>query len=352
MNTVILGFGLVLLAGILNGSFGAPMKKTSRWAWENTWVVWACVALMVLPWAVSLNTVRNPVAACLHAPGIQLARVVLFGVLWGIGGLTFGISLSAIGISLGFAIGIGLTVVLGTLIPMAKDLSAVATFSGQCIAVGLFFLLVGIGLFACAGRLKSVQAREQDGGNAGGKAEGGERMSFGLGLVLCIVSGVFMSMMNLAFSYSGAVKTSVIAAGATEAGAADAVWALILLGGFLPNAIYCSIKLTRNGTWANYRLAGTAGHWGLACLMGLLWFFSVSIYGRAAVLMGKFGDSAGWAVFLGTCILTSNFWGIASGEWRGPGKGRPFQVLWAGMLVLLLGLAIIGYGILAKGRAC
>jgi L-rhamnose-H+ transport protein len=101
--------------------------------------------------------------------------------------------------------------------------------------------------------------------------------------------------------------------------------------------------LTRNRTWRRYRAPGTGLHWVLAVIMGVTWVFSVTIYGRAVPLLGSLGNSAGWAITMGCCIAISNVWGIASGEWR-DAPGKPLKTMIAGLAVILLAIAVIGYG--------
>jgi L-rhamnose-H+ transport protein len=118
---------------------------------------------------------------------------------------------------------------------------------------------------------------------------------------------------------------------------------LALLGGFVSNAIFCSILLIRNRTWSRYALASTGSYWFLAALMGVIWVVSLLIYGRAADMMGELGSSAGWAITMGCCILASNVWGILTGEWR-QARGKPFHTMIAGLATILLAIAVSGYG--------
>jgi L-rhamnose-H+ transport protein len=134
-----------------------------------------------------------------------------------------------------------------------------------------------------------------------------------------------------------------VAAGSSTSSAPDAIWAVALLGGFVSNAIFCSILLSRNRTWSRYALAGTGSYWFLAALMGLIWVVSLLIYGRAADMMGVLGSSAGWAITMGCCILASNVWGILMGEWR-QARGKPLRTMYAGLAVILVAIVVIGYG--------
>ena len=115
-----LGFVLAVVGGILMGSFSLPMKKTSKWAWETTWLVWAVAALIITPWVIAAVTVPEMASVYSKAGMATLAMVFLFGVGWGMGAVLFGRSISILGMSLAFAISIGLTLALGSLVPMAR----------------------------------------------------------------------------------------------------------------------------------------------------------------------------------------------------------------------------------------
>lgn len=123
----------------------------------------------------------------------------------------------------------------------------------------------------------------------------------------------------------------------------DAIWALALLGSFVINTVYCAVLLAKNATWSRFREKGTMHYWFLACLMGVIWMLSITLYGRGASLMGPLGGSVGWAVFYCCIIIFSTFWGILSGEWQ-EGKGRPLRTLYGGLAVLMVAIAILGYG--------
>jgi L-rhamnose-H+ transport protein len=340
------GFLLAVLGGILMGSFSLPMKKTARWAWENTWLVWAFTALVVVPWGIACFTVPDLYSVYERSGTGPLVMVFLFGIGWGLGAVTFGQSISILGMSLAFAISIGLTLALGALVPMAKSPDDFLTASGAVITAGVALMLVGVVVSAIAGSLKEKQLRQvarEAGEEAQGAAAGVPPGLFAKGLTLCILSGLFNPMLNFASSFGDAIRKAAKEAGAGDGGASDAIWAVTLLGGFVSNAVYCALLLTRKKTWSGYAGSRTADHWILAMVMGVTWVASIAIYGRAVGFMGKLGNSAGWAITMGCCIAASNAWGMALGEWR-QGKGKPLRTMLIGLAVILLAIGVIGFG--------
>jgi len=325
---------LGIFSGILTGSFSLPMKKTTRWSWEATWMVWSICALCIIPWAIAIATVPNVLTVLKAAAPRDLALVYAFGAGWGLGAVFFGQSIAMIGISLSFALCIGLATALGALIPMLRNPAVFRTPGGQLTAAGIGILVIGVATCAAAGRQKEKQSQDGD-------ATAGGRMM--LGLILGALGGILSSMLNLAFNFSGGITEQAIAAGARASAAADPVWAVTLLGGLTTNVIYCGSLLTRNRTWADYRKAGTASHWLLAALMAAIWMPSIALYGRAAGMMGNLGGSAGWGVYMGMVIVISNVWGFVTGEWKGA-QGRPVRIMIVGMMLLLLAIALIGFG--------
>jgi L-rhamnose-H+ transport protein len=341
-----LGFLLAVLGGLLMGSFSLPMKKTARWAWENTWLVWAVAALIVTPWTIALITCPHLMSVFAKAGSGTLLMVFLFGVGWGLGAVTFGQSISLLGMSIAFAISIGLTLALGSLIPMALKPSVFTTASGAIVTAGIGLMIVGVVISAVAGSRKEAQIKAKAGANTTSGAAPASGASAGVfikGLTLAVLSGIFNPMLNFALNFGGGIKKAAASAGASDGGGSDAIWALTLLGGFVSNLVYCSVLLTKNRTWPGYGKPGTLSHWFLAVIMGVSWVLSVTIYGRAVPMMGVLGGSAGWAITMGCCITASNVWGIVTGEWR-EGRGRPLNTMVAGLAVILLAIAVIGYG--------
>ena len=298
---------------------------------------------MITPWVIAWITVPAMGSVYAKAGAGTLAMVFLFGVGWGLGAVTFGRSISILGMSLAFAISIGLTLALGSLVPMARRPEVFATRGGITVTVGIAMMIAGVIISAIAGRRKEKQMQAVAGAVTASSTSTHSAGVFATGLTLCVLSGIFNPMINFAFEFGGGIKDAALSFKASEGGASDAIWAITLLGGFATNLVYCSILLTRNKTWAGYRAAGTANHWILAVVMGVTWVLSITVYGRAANMMGELGSSAGWAITMGCCIAMSNIWGIVTGEWR-EARGKPLRTMCVGLVVILAAIAVIGCG--------
>lgn len=337
-----LGVICVILAGMLNGSYALPMKKTPRWSFENTWLVYSVVAMLLLSWGIALITVPHLGEVYLRAGVWPVLMIFSFGLIWGLANLLFGAGLSLIGMSLTFPICIGLSTALGALIPMARDPKVFLTPGGATITLGIAVLLVGVSVCGLAGIRMDAQAK------AGAVATNTlstapDKGVLLKGLVIVVLSGLFDPFLNFAFTYGDRVAKEATLAGAAAGAESDAIWAIALLGSFLVNFVYCTTLLARNKTWARFGEKGTANYWLLAGMMGTIWMFSITLYGRGALMMGPLGGSVGWAVFYCSIIIFSTFWGIVCGEWR-EGQGRPLRTLYVGLTVLMAAVVILGYG--------
>ncbi len=180
--------------------------------------------------------------------------------------------------------------------------------------------------------------RERDAG-----ASGTARSGFFLGLVICIFSGLFSSMLNFSFVFGDEIRVRALAAGASSAMAANPIWSLTVTGGFLSNLIYCVYLLNKNKSWGVYREGGTSTYWLLGGLMGLLWYGGTVAYGMGAASLGKLGGIVGWPVFMTLDIIVGIFWGAVSGEWKQASR-RAVAYCWAGVGVLVLAIVLISIG--------
>jgi len=236
--------------------------------------------------------------------------------------------------ALGFAIILGITASFGSLFPLAVlHAEELHSRRGEALMLGTAIMLGGLLLLALAGK-----RRERDTG-----ASGTARSGFFLGLVLCIFSGLFSSMLNFSFVFGDEIRVRALASGASSAMAANPIWSLTVTGGFLSNLIYCVYLLSKNKTWGVYREGGTSTYWLLGGLMGLLWYGGTVAYGMGAASLGKLGGIVGWPVFMTLDILVGIFWGAVSGEWKK--ASRPaVAYCWAGVGVLVLAIVLISIG--------
>jgi L-rhamnose-H+ transport protein len=335
MNQALLsGIMVVTLAGILNGSFAAPMKRMSGWRWENSWLLFALSGLIVFPWIINVATVPNLTSVYAGASPSTLIKVLLFGLLWGVGATLFGLGISRVGMALGFALILGITASFGSLLPLAiLHPEQLAAKRGLALIGGTSVMILGLIFLALAGR-----ARERDLGTSGAARSG-----FAMGLVICILSGIFSSMMNFSFVFGDELRLRALQAGASNAMAANPIWTLTVTGGFVSNFLYCVYLLNKNRTWAVFREGNPSANWPLGLSMGLLWFGGIVFYGTGAASLGALGGVVGWPIFMTVDILAGLFWGAVSGEWKGASR-RALVYNWTGVGILLVAIAVISAG--------
>lgn len=333
-GNISLAIGLVLLGGFLQGSFALPMKRMARWRWENTWLVYSVVGMLILPWVMVFMTVPHFGEVLGEASGATIAEVVLFGFGWGVGSTLFGLGISRVGMALSFAIVLGITASLGSLLPLVVlHSNKLFTPQGYLLIAGLAIVVLGIVVCAVAGhrRERELSSQMTQGGGA----------RFWLGLVICILSGIFSAMLNFSFVFGKSLQLAAHAAGASPAIASNVIWALALSAGFLANAGYCVYLLQKNRTWGVLTQADiSASYWLGAVLMGVVWFFGIAFYGMGATGLGALGAVIGWPLFMAMNITAANVWGAGTGEWKGASR-LTYAYSWAGVLVLLVAIYVI-----------
>jgi L-rhamnose-H+ transport protein len=331
-----LGMAVIFLGGTLNGSFALPMKY-ARWKWENTWLVFALVALLALPWALAGGFVPELGEVYRSVSGRALFLPLIFGFLWGIAQVTFGLGISAVGMALAFAVVAGLACLSGSLIPLLV-LSPADLFRprGVLLMASMPILFTGLFLYGLAGRRRE---KEQ----AASRVASDAARSFAAGLAICIFTGIFGSNINLGFAFGGDVLRSGLAHGASTVTSTYAVWALVLGAGFIPNLAYCLYLLFRNRNWPAFRQAGWARETLLGAAMALLWLGGMVAYGIGATLVGTYGTSLGYALSIAAMILSSNSLGILTGEWKGTSPGTK-RLLAVGAAVVLVSVVVLNLG--------
>ena len=320
-------FLLVCLGGVLTGVFTAPMKYLTRWRWENVWLVYAFFAQLIIPCAVIGVVIPHLLSLYEQVPTPRLFLVLLLGTLWGIGSVTFGIGVDRLGAGLGFALIMGISTLLGTVLPLF--LSGPGSLKPLPFVLGLLLLMSGVALSGFAGmrRERVVSSKER---------------RFATGLAICIASGILSSFFNIGMVVAKPIQGLAATRGASGWASGDAVWPVLLCGCFLANAAYCGFLLTKNGTGRLYFQAGW-WEWCGAFSMGAAWIIGVLAYGAGAMAMGQLGPVLGFPVFTALMLVCAYGVGRISGEWRG--VDRP-TVRWMNTAVLLnvISVFVIGYG--------
>jgi L-rhamnose-H+ transport protein len=323
----------VVLAGLLNGSFAVPLKTTRVWRFNHIWTLHSLLAMGVIPWIVV-------VAAVPHWNDL-LTRIALrgwlilagWGVLFGIASLLYGIAVDLLGIALGFAIQLGLSIVLGALLPLLWAGAFELRSRGDWFFIlGLALMVVGVVLCAQAGGSK-------------GKSGSVSIKRFRLGLIIAIVGGVLAPTLNFGIQYGTALLSKGVEARCRQGFPVEIylAWAVFLSSAAVIQAGYCFSRAVREHSTGVF----AAGMFTRDALevpaMSLLWISSVFLYGRGAFALGSLGNSFGWPVFVAFIILTSNAWGVLLAEWRQATRAAFYRML-AGSAVLIVAAFLIGQG--------
>jgi L-rhamnose-H+ transport protein len=306
-----LGLGIVMFSGMLTASFPAPMKFSRAWNWENTWLAYATMALVIIPLALAWWSVPHLFSLYASVPARDLLLPLLFGFGWGIAQVTFGLSIACVGMAMSFAIVIGMSALLGSLIPLAIfHPEVLAGRTGILLAASGALLVCGLIFYARAGRERE----------AASSAAGSTGSQFLKGLLLSIFTGLFGAMINLGFVFGGKIAQQAMRRGVSAERATLAVWAVVLAAGYLPNAAYTIYLLRKNRSAGAFRKLFIVEIL-LALAAAVFWLFGMLGYGIGATAMGPYGNSIGFAVCMTVLLLWSSALGLLAGEWRGASQG-------------------------------
>ncbi len=328
------GIALTMVAGLMSGTCMLPLKFVRSWKWENVWLVFSVVSLIVIPWALALGLVGNLFETYGALSLRQFAVPILFGAGWGIAQVLFGISVTRLGLGLAYAIIVGLGALLGTLVPLFVQQQALAN------SRPMMLVLSGVALMALGIILSTWGGQIREGGNpaTGGLREG---QNYFAAVLLALLCGLMAPMLNYSFAFGQDIAKEAIRLGTPAVRAGYAVWPIGLAGGFVPNIVYSVYLLFKNGTWSVFRTASTDFGW--STLMGVLWMSAFSLYGMAAMYLGPRGTSIGWGLLQIFMIMTATLSGILTGEWK-HAAGSAKQLLGAGLACLILATVLLALG--------
>lgn len=329
-----IGIALIWVAGWMAGDCMLPLKFNRQWRWENTWLIFSLVSLMVLPWILAMSLVSHPLQTYAALTPSQLAVPILFGAGWGVAQVLFGISIQRLGLALTYAIVVGLGTLLGTLVPLfAQHQVQVGRAILIPVIAGIVVMLIGIGLSTWAGQIRErgpntrTVARHVDPANL----QLGPKSRYLTAVLLAILCGVMAPMLNFSFAFGQDIAQEAVLLGNSELRAAFAVWPIGLAGGFLPNVAYSLYLLRRNRSWEMFRVVWPDTF--SPVLMGVLWMGAFALYGMSSTYLGSLGTSIGWGLFQIFMIITATLSGVWAGEWKGAPR--------ASILLLALSFAFL-----------
>jgi L-rhamnose-H+ transport protein len=367
------------IGGLASASNFIPFRGIKRWSWEIYWIIQGFAAWIVAPMVLALLLVPNLFVILRAAPSSTIAYACFWGVMWGVGGLTFGLAIRYLGIALGYAIALGFCTAFGTLMPpiFSGQMSSILhESSGQVILAGVGVCMVAIAVSGLAGYSKEHEISTED------RLEAGERdFSFGKGLAVAIFAGI----MSSCFAYGLAAgkpiaeiaRVQLLAYHRLDLWQNLPVLVVVLWGGFVTNFLWSLFLIVKNRSLAQFAGApginpmGTAKITGdvdatsldltrrlasqtlvknyiLAALAGVIWYFQFFFYSMGQTKMGKY-DFSSWTLHMASIIIFATLWGVALHEWKGTSR-RTKSLVALGLFLLVGSTVVVGYGNYLKVR--
>lgn len=337
-----LGVFLHAIGGFAAGSFYIPFKGVRKWAWESYWLVGGVFSWLIAPWVVAWLTCPAPVAVLKAAPASSIFWSYFFGLLWGIGGLTFGLSMRYLGMSLGYALALGFCAAFGTIIPPIFNGEIVKLLSSASGLVTLFGVLVclgGIAVCGLAGILKERDLSPEQ------KQAAIREFNFMKGVWVAVFAGIMSACMAFAIQAGKPIAALAVEHGSAELWQNTPVFIVILAGGFTTNFIWCLILNIRNrtaGDYVNSKGASLPLNYILSAMAGVTWYLQFMFYGMGTTQMGRY-DFSSWTIHMAFIIVFSNMWALLFREWRGT-SNKTQRVVLAGIAILILSTLVVGCG--------
>jgi L-rhamnose-H+ transport protein len=369
------------LGGLASGSFYVPFRFVRNWSWETYWLCGGFFSWIIAPWFFALLMTRDLTAVITDAPFSTLFWTYFFGVLWGLGGLTFGLTMRYLGMSLGMAVALGFTAAFGTLMPpiFRGELFSkiLPTTSGQIILLGVCVCMAGIAVAGMAGMSKERELSDEQ------KKATIKEFDFKKGIVVATFCGVMSACFSYGLAAGDLIKEITLQHGTTILWQGLPVLVVLLLGGFTTNFIWCIILHLKNKTAYQYlsfigrpspareeetiiettidapsqevvehaprrkQDDGSANvplFWNyLFCaLAGTTWYFQFFFYTMGETQMGRFKFSS-WSLHMASIMIFSTLWGIMLREWAGTSP-RTRRLVGLTLFVLIGSTVIIGFG--------
>ncbi len=372
------------IGGFCSATNFIPFRGIKRWSWEIYWIIQGVAAWLIMPTLMAYLYVPHLfdiLSEAHRSPDASIAWPLMMGILWGVGGITFGLAIRYLGLGLGYAIALGFCTAFGTLVPPIYDGQLHAILhetSGQVTLAGVCLSLLAIAVSGAAGYSKEHEI------TAAEKAETGERdYSFAKGLGVAIFAGIMSSFFAFGLRAGKPIgdmtKVQLVASGKAELWQDLPILILIMLGGLITNFIWSAVLIYQNKSVRQFvgepgeNPMGTATVTGetleavdprglllridsltlvknylFAALAGVIWYFQFFFYSMGTTKMGKY-EFASWTLHMASIIIFATLWGIILHEWKGTSK-RTRLLVSCGLLLLVGSTVVIGYGSSLKMR--
>jgi L-rhamnose-H+ transport protein len=346
----LLGVIFHCIGGFASGSFYLPYKKVKGWAWESYWIVGGLFSWLFVPFLAAWLTVPNFLTIIQNTDGSTLFYTYLMGLLWGIGGLTFGLSMRYLGMSLGMSVALGFCSAFGALVPSiyynfnptadkTSFTDMLSSNSGLVVLLSVVVCLIGIAVCGKAGMQKEKELTTEQ------KAEGVKEFNLSKGLLVATISGILSACFS--FGIEAGKPMADVAKAAAEANGSstlfvnNVVFVVILLGGLTTNFLWCMYLNAKNKTFSDYTKpeAPLKINYLFSAIAGTTWFLQFFFYGMGETKLGNGASS--WILHMASIIIVSNLWGIKFNEWKGVSK-KTFNMLLLGVGIILLSVVLGG----------
>jgi L-rhamnose-H+ transport protein len=330
------------LGGLASGSFYVPFRGVKGWSWETYWLAGGIFSWIIAPWTFAALQTKDLLAVIAETPYETFLTCYFFGLLWGFGGLTFGLTMRYLGMSLGTAVALGYCAAFGTLIPPLAQGEFAAklldTASGRWILAGVLVCLAGIAIAGFAGKRKEDETPEEL------KKESIREFDFKKGLLVATFCGVMSACFAFGLAAGGPVKESTLRHGTAPLWQGLPVLCLVLLGGFTTNFLWTLILHARNRSFGEYVSPRfpLLRNYLCSAAAGVTWYFQFFFYSMGETQMGSYGFSS-WTLHMASIIIFSTLWGLYFKEWQAASQATRRVVL-AGIATLIVSTVVVGYG--------
>jgi L-rhamnose-H+ transport protein len=331
---------IIALGSMGQSSSYVPINKVKSWAWESFWLVQGIFAWLVFPYLGALLAVPegHSLLEVLSSGEGAALKALFFGALWGVGGLTFGLSMRYLGIALGQSIALGTCSAFGTLIPALMVGTDLFKGEGLILLIGVSVAIAGIAVIGYAGSLRSRNMTAEQ------KKAAVKDFALGKGLLVALLAGVMSACFSLGLEAAEPIRIAALELGAQPLFAGLPAILMITLGGFITNAVYCIFQNIKNKTGNDYfKVSGGVFVQNVlfCALAGILWysqFFGLAL-GKSFLSEGSVMMLFSWSILMSLNVTFSNVWGILLKEWKGAGT-KTIVVLAVGMLILIFSLIL------------
>lgn len=338
---IFLGFMLIASGAFSSGSFTIPFGRIIGWKWESYWLIYSIGAYILFPLTACLIFAPDFFNIYKAVPSVILIKVVLLGAVYGIGNLSFGLSLRYLGISLGYALSLGLMLAIGTLIPPIIDgrlKIMIDSSGGNILIIGVLVACVGIALSGWAGFLKDRRISESD------KQKSITEFHFLKGLFAAILVGITGSALSLGLEQGLPVAEYAEKAGVDPLFTTIPIMLLLLAGTLITTIVWCIYLGLRNRSMQDYTKSASSTtllfNYLFALLAGFLWFIQFILYGMGKSKMGNFTFTS-WGILMALTIFFATIWGLYRKEWKGASL-KIYILMIISLLIIIVSSFMIG----------